>query len=72
MREVLVKMLSDRVVRMGEHSWQWANKDPGNPSLRNAITSSLFRADLVEEVDGELKLTAAGRLSAERLKNENN
>ena len=70
MREVLVKLLSEQVVRRGEHSWQWANKATGNPSLRNSITSALFRTDLVEEVDGEMKLTIAGRLAAERLQNE--
>jgi hypothetical protein len=68
MNEVLIQLLSNRVIRLGEHSWQWVEKRPGNPSLKNAVTSQMFRSDLVEEVDKEMKLTAVGRLLAERLK----
>lgn len=67
MNKVLIKLLADRAVRSNEHSWQWVTRSPGNPSLANSVTAKLFRADLVEEVDGEMKLTAAGRVCAEQL-----
>jgi hypothetical protein len=67
MNEILVKLLTSRVVRLGEGSWRWAERKPGNPSLKNAVTSRMFRADLVEVVDGEMQLTAMGRIIAEEL-----
>jgi hypothetical protein len=67
MNEILVKLLTSRVVRLGESSWRWAEKSPSNPSLKNAVTSRMFRADLVEEDNGEMRLTAMGRIIAEEL-----
>lgn len=47
--EILVKLLNgDKIVRLGEYSWRWDKRQPGNPSLKNATTSSMFRRDLVE------------------------
>lgn len=70
MNEVLVKLLSEKAVRLGQYSWQWLNKAQGNPSLKNAITSKMFRANLVEVVNGEMKLTITGRMLAEKLNSE--
>ena len=67
MNEVLVKLLSDKAVRSGQYSWRWLNKAEGNPSLKNSITSKMFRANLVEAVDGEMKLTVTGRILAEQI-----
>jgi hypothetical protein len=67
MNEILVKLLTSRVVKLGESSWRWAEKAPSNPSLKNAVTSRMFRADLVEEDNGEMRLTAMGRIIAEEL-----
>jgi len=67
MNEILVKLLTNRVVRLGKGSWRWAEREPGNPSLKNAVTSRMFRADLVKEVYGEMQLTAMGRIIAEEL-----
>jgi hypothetical protein len=67
MNQVLVNLLSNRAVRLGEHSWQWAEKKTGNPSLKNSVTSRMFRSDLVEVVGVEMKLTAMGRIVAEQL-----
>lgn len=67
MNKVLVKLRADRAVRLNEHRWQWVTRAPGNPSLANSVTARLFRADLVEEVNGEMQLTAAGRVWAKQL-----
>ena len=67
MNQVLVNLLSKRVVRLGENSWRWAEKNPGNPSLKNSVTSRMFRLDLVEVVGTEMRLTAMGRIVAEQL-----
>lgn len=48
-------------------SWRWNNKFVNAPSLANTIVSALFRADLVEEKDGMLQLTAMGRIVASRI-----
>lgn len=67
MNDVLTHLLSNRAVRLGKNSWQWAEQIPGNPSLKNAVTSRMFRSDLVEEVNGEMKLTTAGYIVAQKL-----
>lgn len=67
MNEVLIKLLTERIVRLGDYSWQWVNKSPKNPSLKNSLTSKMFRSNLVEDIDGEMKLTIGGRLLAKKL-----
>lgn len=69
MEQILIKLLNgDKIVRLGEYSWRWAKRSPGNPSLKNATTSSMFRRDLVEEINGEMKLTQSGTIIAEDFK----
>lgn len=69
MEQILIKLLNgDKVIRLGEYSWRWEKRTTGNPSLKNAITSSMFRRDLVEEINGEMKLTQMGKIVAEDYK----
>jgi hypothetical protein len=67
MNKVLVQLLCARIVRLGENSWRWAEKNPSNPSLNNSVTSRMFRLGLVEVVGAEMKLTTVGRIQAEQL-----
>lgn len=69
MNDVLVKLLSESAVRMGNHSWKWRTRKPGNPSLNNAVTSKMFRAGLVEEIENEMCLTTFGKIRAMQLIN---
>lgn len=66
MNEVLVNLLFNQAVRSGRSSWRWAQQSLTNPALKNATTARMFRADLVEEADGQMKLTASGRILAEK------
>jgi len=56
----------NKVVRRGKHGWKWTAKNANNPALSDTSTSLLFRADLVEEIDGELMLTAIGKIIAKK------
>lgn len=63
---ILVHLLyGNKAVRKGEYMWKWA--EGKGPSLANPQTSKLFRADLVEEVNGEMTLTAMGKIIAEKV-----
>lgn len=61
MHEVLLELRTNQIIRRGKYSWQWKNKRKGLPSLANPITSKLFRADLVEEVNGEMIISDYGK-----------
>jgi hypothetical protein len=68
---VLLELLTNKAVR-NDHSWKWLNKRKGLPSLRNEITSSLFRADLVRELSQEMILSEWGRVIVKKLQEEEN
>lgn len=68
---VLLELLTNKAVRNG-YSWKWLNKRKGIPSLRNEITSSLFRADLVRELSQEMILSEWGRVIVKKLQEEEN
>ena len=68
---VLLELLTNKAVRNG-YSWKWLNKRKGLPSLRNEITSSLFRADLVRELSQEMILSEMGRVIVKKLQEEEN
>jgi len=68
---VLLELLTNKAVRNG-YSWKWLNKRKGLPSLRNEITSSLFRAGLVRELSQEMILSEMGRVIVEKLQEEEN
>ena len=57
----------NKVVRRGETGWRWTAKREYSPSLADPQVSKLFRADLVVETDGELLLTAMGKIVAEKI-----
>ena len=67
---VILELLTNKAVRSG-YSWKWLNKRKGLPSLRNEITSSLFRADLVKSFPPfggqEMILSEMGKVVAEKL-----
>lgn len=63
---VLVELLTNKAIRNG-YSWKWLNKRKGLPSLRNEITSSLFRADFVKELSQEMILSEMGEVIAKKL-----
>jgi hypothetical protein len=63
---VLFELLTNKAIRNG-YSWKWLNKRKGLPSLRNEITSSLFRADLVRESSQEMILSEMGQIIAGKL-----
>lgn len=63
---VLIELLTNRAIRNG-YSWKWLNKRKGLPSLRNEITSSLFRADLVKEMSQEMVLSEMGEVIVKKL-----
>lgn len=63
---VLIELLTNKAIRNG-YSWKWLNKRKGLPSLRNEITSSLFRADLVKELSQEMILSEMGEVIAKKL-----
>jgi hypothetical protein len=65
--KVLLLLLDKQIVRCGKSSWRWAEKFPARPSLNNDTTSQMFRSNLVEEVDGEMKLSSTGRMLANRI-----
>ena len=68
---VLLELLTNKAVRNG-YSYKWLNKRKGIPSLRNEITSSLFRADLVRELSQEMILSECGRVIVKKLQEEEN
>lgn len=63
---VMVELLTNKAIRNG-YSWKWLNKRKGLPSLRNEITSSLFRADFVKELSQEMILSEMGEVIAKKL-----
>lgn len=71
MEQVLINLLTNKAVRRGQYSWQWVNKSTLNPSLNNSVTSKLFRLGLVEEINGEMLLTAMGKINATNMKDSN-
>jgi hypothetical protein len=53
------------------HSWRWLNKRKGLPSLRNEITSYLFRANYVKSFPPfggqQMILSEMGKVIAKKL-----
>lgn len=68
---VVVALAKHKAIRLGDHSWRWAEKWDGRPSLANPMVAPLFRYDFVTEENRELKLTAAGQILAELLEKVN-
>lgn len=66
--QILLAILEGRqAVRLGQYSWRWESNHPALPSLANRYVSVLFRANLVEKVEGTLRLTAPGRVLAKTI-----
>lgn len=67
---VLLELLTNKAVKSG-YSWKWLNKRKGLPSLRNEITSYLFRADYVRSFPPfggqEMILSERGQIVARKL-----
>lgn len=66
---VMLELLTNKAVRSG-YSWKWLNKGKGLPSLRNEITSSLFRDNLVKELSQEMVLSECGEVIVKKLQND--
>lgn len=49
-----------RAFRLANYSWRWAERFDGRPPLTNRVTSAMFRAGWLEEVNGEMRLTSTG------------
>jgi hypothetical protein len=69
--QVLVELLTNRAVAKN-YTFRWVNRKKELPSLRNDITSSLFRADYVrdfvnENGEREMILSEMGRIIAEKV-----
>ena len=63
---VLIELLTNRAV-CKNYTFRWVNRRKGLPSLKNDITSSLFRADLVEDFvnesgEREMILSSSGKV----------
>lgn len=67
---VLLELLSNTAASNGS-SWKWLNKRKGLPSLRNEITSYLFRANYVESFPPfggqQMILSEMGKVIVEKL-----
>ncbi len=60
---ILLELQQNRVIRLGQYSWQWKNKRKGLPSLNNTVTSKMFRCALVEDGEnGEMVISQQGRI----------
>ena len=69
--QVLVELLTNKAVAK-KYTFRWANRKKELPSLKNDITSSLFRAYYVRDFvnkngEREMILTEMGRIIAEKL-----
>ena len=65
---ILLALLAGHVaVRSPSHTWRWAERREGAPSLANPHTAALFQMDYVTECDGQLALTAMGLIIARRI-----
>jgi len=69
--EVLVELLTNRAVAKN-YTFRWINRRTGLPSLKNDITSALFRANYVsdfvnENGEREMILSEIGKIIVDRI-----
>jgi hypothetical protein len=69
--EVLIELLTNRAVAKN-YTFRWVNRRAGLPSLKNDITSALFRANYVsdfvnENGEREIILSEMGKIIVDRI-----
>ncbi len=69
-KRILALLLAGREAKVDPKSFRctWVGSAVADPSLTNAVVSSLFRAGLVVSVDNRLRLSEAGRVVAKDYK----